>query len=125
MEYILMTAVGLLTVLVLGILLFAARNFRRVSQIDEAGRMTYPQGFGVSSGISIGAGFGVALGVAIGHLALGIPIGAAIGAVLGGIWERGNRIRPISRQERRWFKWLSASGILVLAVGAACFLLIR
>ena len=125
MESILVGMIAVITVLALGILLVTARYLRRETAGFEPGSESYRQGYGVSNGIVIGAGFGVALGLAMGHLALGIPIGAAIGAMLGGMWERGNRIRPVTRRERRWFMWLTLVGILVFAAGAVCFMIIR
>jgi hypothetical protein len=125
MENTIIIVIAVFTVLALGILLITARYMRRETGQGESGFVSSRQGQGVGTGIAIGAGFGVALGLVIGHLALGIPIGAAIGSVLGGIWERGNRIQPITRKERRWFKWLSAIGVLVLTTGLVCFLMIR
>jgi len=125
MENTIIIVIAVFTVLALGILLITARYMRRETGQGESGFVSSRQGQGVGTGIAIGAGFGVALGLVIGHLALGIPIGAAIGSVLGGIWERGNRIRPVTRRERRWFMWLTLVGVLVFAAGAVCFFVIR
>ena len=125
MEPILLIAILVFAVVVLGVMIFIAGIILYPKDnVTEEGKPAYPQGYGICAGMLLGAGFGLVLGQIIGQLSLGIPIGATLGVVLGCLWERGNRIRPLTRLEQRRHTLLVASGLVVLVSGVACFLLI-
>ena len=125
MEPILIIAVLVFAVVVLGVMIFIAGIILYPKDnMTEEGKPAYPQGYGLCTGLVLGAGFGLVLGLLIDHLSLGIPIGGTTGVILGCLWERGNRIRPLTELERRRHIFLIAAGLVVLVSGAACFLLI-
>ena len=125
MEPIFLIAISVFAVVVLGVMIFIASIILYPKEnVTEEGKPAYPQGYGLSTGLVLGAGFGLLLGLLIDQVSLGIPIGGTIGVILGCMWERGNRIRPLTPLEKRRYIFLVAAGLVVLVSGTACYFLI-
>jgi hypothetical protein len=118
--WLLVTAVGVVVIVLLVIALLLARWRSEEGAVQDE---RHPEGYWTSLGISIGAGFGVALGLVFDNLALGMAMGAGFGVAIGAALERRNKenLRPLTAQELKGRKWAVGLGLVVLALGVAVF----
>ncbi len=95
----------------------------------------YPEGHFVGMWIGIGigifTGFGVAISIALnmsGFLGIGTAIGVSVGVAIGSSIEekhkKEGRIRPLTEEEIKRRNNLVITGISILVLGVAVFLLL-
>jgi len=100
-------------------------------ETNQAGK--YPEGHFVGLwmgiGIAVFSGLGVALAIATGNHGLmgvgpglGVAFGVGVGQSIENKYKKAGKIRPLNQVEKKRKKIAVVSGLVVLALGAAAFL---
>lgn len=118
MDIYIIMIIGIVILILIGVLAIILTR-EREKEYKKTGK--YPEGHFMGLGVAIGIGPGIAIGVAMNNVAIGIAIGAGMGIAVGSALEAKNKdkLRALTKKEKRMKKWMSIIGLVILLLGVA------